>query len=139
VNLFRTESSDEKTNAQRNLMGRTHYVDDDGLRFHKSRIISTAIADDGLLFAIVESYAVDYQNTRRAYRPVVFDIFGTVLSRVDLEDGYKSSKSARKAMWDVLNGIDAKAHTLKAIDAQEKRFIEECEEMRAKVRAMGAK
>jgi hypothetical protein len=89
-----------------------------------------------LIFALIESYAVDMHNTRRAYRPVVFDVFGTVLSRVDLENGYKSTKAALKALTEILNGLDAKAHTLQAIDKEEKRFIQECADMRAKVGAL---
>jgi len=38
MKLFTRESGDPKTNAQRNLMGRTHYVDDATLRFHASRV-----------------------------------------------------------------------------------------------------
>lgn len=136
MDLYSVKSSNDKHNAQRNLEGRTHYVDDDSLRFHKSSIIATTATDSGLLFALVESYAVDYQNTRRAYRPVVFDIFGTVLSRVDLENGYKTAKAARKAMWEALNAIDAKAHTLEAINKAERAYAEECERMRVKVRAL---
>lgn len=133
MNLFRCESAEPKWNAQRNLSGRTHYVDDDTLRFHKSRILATRISDNGLLFALVESYAVDMHNTRRLYRPVVFDIFGTVLSKCELEDGYKSTKAATKALWEILNGIDAKAHTLAAIDKAEKYALQEFADMRAKV------
>jgi hypothetical protein len=136
MQFFRNESSDPKRNAQRNLSGRTHYVDDDTLRFHKSRVLQDAISDGGLLFALVESYAVDYQNTRRLYRPVVFDIFGTILTKCDLEDGYKSSKAAGKAMWEELNAIDAKAHTLAAIEKQKQNYLAECDDMAAKVRAL---
>lgn len=32
-NLYRNEASDPRDNAQRNLSGRTHYVDDDTLRW----------------------------------------------------------------------------------------------------------
>ncbi|KAH2035914.1 hypothetical protein KXW51_006159, partial [Aspergillus fumigatus] len=75
--LFRTESHDPKTNAQRNLCGRTHYVDDDNLRFHKSRVISARVVDNGLLFAIVTSDALDFENRKRGFRYVIFDVFGT--------------------------------------------------------------
>lgn len=136
MELFSEKSSNTKYNAQRNLQGRTHYVDDDTLRFHKSRILSTHVGSNGLIFALIESYSADYNNTRRLFRPVVFDIFGTVISRVDLEEGYKYKQAARSKLTEILNGIDAKAHTLQAIDKQEKAFIEECERMRAKVRGL---
>jgi hypothetical protein len=133
MELFSEKSSHTKYNAQRNLQGRTHYVDDDTLRFHKSRILSTHVGSNGLIFAIIESYAADYKNTRRLFRPVVFDIFGTVLSRVELDQGHKYKQAARSHLTEILNSIDAKDHTLKAIDKQQKYYIDECERMRVKV------
>lgn len=99
TSLYRNESSDPKRNAQRNLQGRTHYVDDDTLRFHKSRILSARHVDGGLLFAIVTSDATDYQGKTRGFRYVVFDLFGTVLDRPALEDCYKSTP--KPSTWPV--------------------------------------
>lgn len=115
MNLYTEKSSNPKWNAQANLEGRTHYVDDDTLRFHKSRISTTAITDGGLLFALVESYAVDPDNRQRAFRPVIFDVFGNVKSRPGLEGGYTTSKKAIAAMWDLLNSLDALAVTEEGI------------------------
>ena len=84
MNLYRDESSYPKANAQLNLCGRTHYVDDDTLRWHKSRVISTHVTDGGLLFAIVTSDALDMDNKRRGFRYVVFGLFGNVLARTEL-------------------------------------------------------
>lgn len=107
---YRNESSDPKRNAQRNLIGRTHYVDDDTLRFHKARILSSRHVDSGLLFAIVESVALDFQNTKRGVRYVIFDMFGNVVgTRRDLEHCYRNSEQATKAMWAELNTLDAVA------------------------------
>ena len=114
-NLFRNEASDPLVNAQRNLAGRTHYVDDDTLRFHKSRVISTRHTDGGLLFAIVTSDALNYENTKRGYRYVIFDVFGTVISRCALEDAWSKRDRCEKAMWTALEAIDAKSHTIEAI------------------------
>ena len=114
--LYRDESTDPKINAQRNLCGRTHYVDDDTLHWHKSRVLSARVVDRGLLFAIVTSDALDMNNTKRGFRFVIFDVFGTVLGRPKLEDAYKTRDKATKAMWQVLNSIDATQHTLAAIN-----------------------
>lgn len=133
MNLYRNESSHPKANAQRNLCGRTHYVDDDTLRFHKSRIISARHTDNGLLFAIVTSDALDYENRRRGFRYVIFDLFGNTLDRPKLEDAYRKSEQATKAMWDSLNAIDAKAVTLAAIDREEKQYLEEMARLRETV------
>lgn len=139
MELYREQGSNPKYHAQRNLQGRTHYVDDDTLRFHKSRVLSARIVDGGLLFAIVTSDALDYNNTKRGYRYVVFDVFGKVLSRVDLEDAFKTAAAATKAMWKYLDTIDATAHTLKAIEEQRIAQARELDDFAAKVRGMQQK
>ena len=136
MNLYRNESSNAKYDAQRNLSGRTHYVDDDTLRYHHSRVLSSHVVDNGLLFAITESCALDMNNTKRGYRYVIFDVFGTSIERTNLEESFTTSRAACKAMWAALNQIDAKAHTLKAIDDQGRRYAQELDEMRAKVRKL---
>jgi hypothetical protein len=117
--LFKQESFDPKNNAQRNLCGRTHYVDDDTLRFYKSRVISARHTEGGLLFAIVTSDAKDYQNRSRGFRYVIFDVFGNVVEDNPdrIERGwFRTSDKAAKAMWDALNKLDAPAITRKAIE-----------------------
>lgn len=116
--LFRNESSDPKTNAQRNLAGRTHYVDDDTLRFHKSRVLTSRILDNGLLFAITTSDAINPDNTKRGFRYVIFDVFGTVIDRPELENTFKRHESCIKAMWTALDGVDAISHTREAIEKE---------------------
>ena len=101
--------STPKLIAQDCLRGRSYYVEDDTLRYHKSRILDAGIEASGLLFTIVESYAVDYGNTSRLYRGVVFDMFGGVVYREGLEDGYTTSKKARSAMKVALADLDALA------------------------------
>lgn len=105
-------------NAQDNLMGRTHYVDPQSLRYHHSRIISAWPSANGLLYIIIESCALNYDNTRRGFRYVVFDLFGSVVARPDLDDCFATSKRARQALYDALDGIDAVAINLCAIDQQ---------------------
>lgn len=133
MNLYRQESSDAKHNAQRNLSGRTHYVDEDTLRFHKSRVLSAHETCDGLIFYIITSDALNYQNTRRGFRYVIFDVFGTVLDRPGLEHAYRTSEQAKKAMWAAVNALDPVAHTLKAIERQEKQHAAEMERARETV------
>ncbi len=111
--LFCHESGDPKYNAQHNLVGRTHYVDTDTLRWHKSRVLSTAILAGGLLFRITESCALDMHNTRRGKRCVVFDVFGTVVSRPDLEGTFSTSDAARNASN--REEIDLAAHYREAL------------------------
>lgn len=130
MKLYSTQSSDPKSNAQRNLVGRTHYVDDDTLGYHKSRILSSRAVDHGLLFAIVESVALDMNNTRRGCRYVIFDVFGHVVGkRQDLENCWKRSEQATKAMWQELNAMDAKAITLAAIEREKASHAREMVEL----------
>lgn len=127
IKLFEDKSYNAKYNAQANLIGRTHYVDDNTLRFHKSRVIKAQAHDRGLLFSIVTSDAVDMHNTSREFRYVIFDVFGTVLGRLELGDGYRTSRAAEKAMYDVLNGLDAMAITLEGIENEKKNHAREIE------------
>ncbi len=122
-----------KLHAQRNLIGRTHYVNDDTLRFHKSKILASYVVDCGLLFALVESCALDMDNTRRGFRYVVFNVFGHVISRVDLEDCFGTKAAATKAMWAWLNECDAKTETLEALERVERRHAQEMAELRGKL------
>lgn len=130
MNRYEEKSSYPKINAQQNLIGRTHYVDDDTLCFHKSRILQTHVVDQGLLFCLIESCALDMNNTARGFRYVIFDIFGKVISRVDLENSFKSKKACVKAMWKALNEIDANQVTKEGIERFEKNCIEEIKQMR---------
>lgn len=114
--LFTDRGGNATFQAQRNLCERTHYVDADTLRWHKSKVLQCYIADEGLTFALIESVALDMDSTKRGFRYVVFDIFGTVVSRVALEDCFRTREQARKAMWTFLNDYDAKAHTRQQIE-----------------------
>jgi hypothetical protein len=135
-NLYRQESSYPKNNAQRNLQGRTHYVDDDTLRGFHSRVISARHTDGGLLFAIVTSDAKDFENRTRGFRYVIFDLFGIVVERnpasVDREY-FTSSARAEKAMWSALNDIDAVAITREGITRETRHHIAEMERVGADI------
>lgn len=131
---FQQESGDPKTDAQRNLCGRTHYVDDDTLRWHKSRVISTARIADGLLFRVTTSDALDMDNTRRGFRCAVFDAFGTCVWRPELEASSKTSDKAR----DVAGAIefDAVAHYRKEIAELVERKNKEAADLQSALAAI---
>lgn len=94
VELFGHKSTDPKRNAQQNLNGRTHFVDDDTMRFFGSRIISARPMNDGLFFRIVESVATDHNKSRRGFRVVVFDIFGFKVFCPSFDECTSSSAAA---------------------------------------------
>jgi hypothetical protein len=136
MNLYRCESSNAKWNAQRNLSGRTHYVDDDTLRFHKSRVLQSGTSDQGLIFWLVESVALVMDGSKRGFRFVLFDIFGNTIERPSLEDSYRTAEQARRAMWDALNKISGMDITNKAIDDAERHSATEYANMRETVAKM---
>lgn len=111
--LFTDRSYDAKRNAQLNLQGRTHYVDADTLRFFHARVISAFDSCDGLVFFVVESSAKNSGNTERGFRPVLFDVFGTVINPRNVY--YVSSDKAKKAGYEFLNAFDLMAHYRAAI------------------------
>ena len=123
--LYRNHSSYPKPQAQMNLAGRTHYVDDGTLRFHHSRVLSAHVLYEGLLFAIVTSDAADYENTRRTFRYVVFDVFGTVISRVKIDEGWSTRKAATNAMWSDVNQMDANQITRDGIETYKRHVASE--------------
>ena len=114
--LFQDRSGYPKPNAQENLSGRTHYVDDSTLRYFSSRIVSAHETCSGCLFYIVEGEALDFNKTRRGFRGVVFDIWGSTVYRPSLDDCYKSSDKARAAMYEWLNSFDVAAHYLNELE-----------------------
>jgi hypothetical protein len=124
--LFSNKSSDAKSQAQRNLSGKTHYVDEDTLKFHSARVLSCTVTDNGLLLGILESTAT--YDGKRVYRPVFFDIFGTVVSRCDLDDASKSAETARKEFWKLANELDAVALTLSALEKRRHDLLRETEQ-----------
>lgn len=97
--LYAQRYCDPKADAQENLTGRTHYVDDSSLRFHKSRILNAHTLADGAFYYVITSDALDWDNTRRGFRYVLFDVFGTVVDRLPLEESFKTSDKATKALY----------------------------------------
>lgn len=137
TSLFSRCSYDAKYCAQRNLSGKSHYVDDDTLKYFHSRIISTRAAHEGLLFGIVESAAKDPDNRSRGFRFVVFDLFGTVLNDRDHADAmHNKSDKASAAMAEWLESFDVLAHYKRAMLERADRLKREAAEMSKAARAI---
>lgn len=133
MDLYENSSSYPKVNAQNNLNGRTHYVEDSTLRFHHARILKAKATCDGLLFYLIESCSADMHNTKRIFRHVIFDIAGHTLSRPDLEHGSKTRAAAEKLMWQEMEKIDSKVSALAAVDRAEKYAAEDYARIREKI------
>lgn len=118
-----------KLDAQLNLKGLTHYVDDDTLKYFGSRINQTFILEDGLLFGLIESVYLTYEKKNRGFRFVIFDISGNVVERADLDSTYSSSKYAKKYMYEYLETIDATEITKKALQDKKKYLLRDIEKI----------
>ena len=125
---FTDRSSDHKRNAQQNLQGRTHYAEDESLRFFHARIVSAHADQNGLFFKMVESIAVDYNNTRRGFRVVVFDLFGQVIYRPSLDD-CASTQAAAVVLWMKSEKIDPAAYYRAELKARANRLTNQAAAM----------
>ena len=137
TSLFGRHGYDAKYCAQRNLTGKTHYVDDDTLRFFHARIVLTRAMQEGLLFGLVESVAKDPDNRSRGFLFVVFDLFGTVLNDRDHADAmHNKSDKAAAAMAEWLESFDVLAHYKRAMLERAGRLKREAAEMSKAARAI---
>ena len=125
---YTDRSSDHKRNAQQNLQGRTHYAEDESLRFFHARIVSAHADQNGLFFKMVESIAVDYNNTRRGFRVVVFDLFGQVIYRPSLDD-CASTQAAAVVLWMKSEKIDPAAYYRAELKARANRLTNQAAAM----------
>ena len=121
--------SDPIAQAQDQLMGRTHYVDPKTLRHHHARVLRARPVCSGFLVRILESTAADYQNTKRVDRYVVFDVWGEVVTRPELDDSFSSTDKALKAFDQWLAGFDLVDYYRVQLAARVKRTQEEADRL----------
>jgi hypothetical protein len=125
--------------AQKNLEGRTHYVDPSTLKYHGSRILSALPVSDGAFFKIIETVSLDYQHTKRGYRAVVFDLFGTTIYCPSLEQTHTNKEKADKAFYAFFNEFDETEHYQKAIASKITRLDEEKQNLSDILQALNEK
>ena len=121
--------SDPTAKAQDQLSGRTHYADPDTLRFFHARILRALPVCSGLLFRIVESVGADPDNNRRVFRFVVFDVWGEVVTRPELEDSFSSTDKALRAFDQWLAGFDLVDYYRVQLAARVKRTQDEADRL----------
>jgi hypothetical protein len=140
VRLYRSESSDPKRNAQQNLTGRTHYVDDDTLKFFSARVLSFRIHAGGLLCSLVES--VKGPDGPRIFRGVIFGIDGNTIYRPSFDESFRNREQAEKAMYKALDEIDAVKVTQESLKTQfaraKREYAEGLVELKAKAAELKA-
>lgn len=132
VRLFQLESGDATTNAERNLAGRSYYYSADTRRFHKSKVLGSSHDAGGLLFSAICSDAADMHGTRRVFRRIWHDVFGTTISREKLEDAATTRRGAEKL--DDAKEFDLLAHYRAAIAKR----VQETESAAAKTKTAQA-
>lgn len=96
--LYTCHSCYPLPNAERNLSGRTHYVDESTRRYFKANVTESFACLSGLAFAIIETLPVP-GYARRRYRPVIFDLAGRVIDNGptdanNLHAGFSTAKAA---------------------------------------------
>ena len=121
LSLYENHDGGPAVKAQTALAGRTHYVEPATLRWHFSRITSARPISMGAFFLIVESCTADYENTRRVFRAVCFDIFGTVIYRPDLDASSTSTEAACRAFWGHWETVNETAHYQKELQSRASR------------------
>jgi hypothetical protein len=119
--LYKNEWSMPKVNAQENLEGRTHYVEPSTLRFFNSRIVSALPVSNGAFYKVIESLSLNHNNTKRGFRAVLFDIFGTVVYRPDLDQCFTSKEKADKGFFWWFETFNEYEHYQQAIIAKLKK------------------
>ena len=125
-------------NAQHNLDGRSHYADPGTLRYHKSRILSARPVNSGAFFLILESCALDYANTRRGMRAVLFDLSGHAIYRPKLDDCHRTREQAIKAFWAWFDQFDQSAHYLAAMHDRADKLTRQAATLRQVAAALEA-
>lgn len=131
VALFDSHSYDAKRNAQLNLQGRTHYVDDDTLRYFAARVLSSARMMSGTFFRITESSAKNWEKTERGVRVVLFDVFGETVYRPDHDGMHRTRQQAEKAFEQWLGAFDPFAYYREKLESRAGVLIKEAARMQA--------
>lgn len=137
---FNREYSDNPTiSAQKNLEGRSFYAEPETLKYHGSRILSALPVSDGVFFKIIETTFIDYHNTKRGYRAVVFDLFGTVIYHPKLEDTFTNKEKADKAFYAWFDQFDEIGHYQYAISQTITRLNKEAQNLADILQALNEK
>lgn len=132
VELFKERAGLPLNQAQRNLEGRTHYVDDSTLKSFVAKIHAVYVMDEGLILGLVESLqAGPNPDMGRVYRPVFFDLFGNTLYRPSIEESFKSLKQAQTEFWKQAEEIDAVDATIEGLKAKRDSLQKEAEDLNA--------
>jgi hypothetical protein len=113
--------STEKALAQRQLDGRTHYADDNTLKFFGARINETRQDNNGLWFALRES--VQPPHSARVHRWCIFDIFG----QCERTEERSTGAGADKLLPALIASKDWETRTLLELERRAKQAKEDAQ------------
>jgi hypothetical protein len=131
ASCYRDSSSNSTRDAQANLSGRTHYVDSDTLRYHRARIVGAMPLLNGTFYRLVERTALDYQNTQRGTRVVVFDLIGETVFRPRLDECRATTIAARLDFDRWWTGFDPVEHYRALLARRADECLRQAESLRA--------
>lgn len=135
LNLYTDHSCRPLIDAQMNLSGRSHYVDQGTLRFFGARILSTHVINNGQLFALVESKRSGFpSDSPREFGFVIFDLFGNAIELPSTGNCYKNRNAATRAMWKAAKTIDADAITKVGFKSERRSFNTQIRQLRRQLR-----
>lgn len=129
--LYQTRYTAPKAAAQNALSGRTHYVDDATLRFFHSRILACSAHHAGMFLRVIETVALDYQNTQRGYRVVLFDLTGGTVYHPGLDECHKTKGAAYRAFEAWFATFNPVEHYRALLTARAERTARQAAEMAA--------
>jgi len=94
VSLYSDKSYVPKNNAQANLDGRTHWADDDTLRFFSCRILTAGDYGNGELFCVTYNQAQSFDGGK-VFGFIIFDVFGECVIDRKFNSAHKRDKAYR--------------------------------------------
>ena len=114
-----------KEEAQRQLAGITHFVDEDTLKFFRCRILEVIFSEDGLTLGIVMSQPNYEKNDKREYRSALINVFGSICDYCEFYETKAQAVDALNELTRVTSKAwikeSAEAHKLQA--ASESKYI----------------
>jgi len=125
VTTYSCKSCDAKRDAQQNLEGKSHFVDESTLRYFKARVNNCWIPEvfgDCLLLAVAHSDGSKPVDPHFNKRVSVFDAFGTTIYQTEWNT---TTRHATDEFDTWLKTFDTYAHYKETILATVKRMREE--------------
>jgi hypothetical protein len=116
IKLFRERSGFPLSQAQRNLEGRTTYVDE------SADVKGAYVLDEGLLYGIVVKH-------EGKFLPVFFDLFGNIVATVDEGKEADTFRQANTMFWEMSDELDALDLTIKGVKTKQNYLQEEIDKL----------